>query len=69
MKLFLELDCLDCGPHRVRQWAVAKQQFEHLLRPAEQTVASKLKRQLNGMTNIRQVCKLILFVSLMINEN
>lgn len=54
-KPFKDLDVLKYGPHTAQKWLTAKKQFEYLLQPAELTVASKLKRQLSGITNIRQV--------------
>lgn len=52
---FKDVDFLRYGPSMQQKWQTAKKQFEYLLQPAELTVASRLKKQLSGMNNIRQV--------------
>lgn len=66
-KPFKDLDFLKYGPHTAQKWLTAKKQFEYLLQPAELTVASKLKKQLSGITNIRQVRNI--FAKQKYNEN
>ncbi|KAK5644080.1 hypothetical protein RI129_007925 [Pyrocoelia pectoralis] len=45
------LDILECGPYTESAWNVANKKYEYLLQPAEERVASKLKKQLAN-TNI-----------------
>lgn len=55
-KPFKDIDLLNYGSHRKEQFLAAKKLFEYLLQPAEEKVASKLKKQLSGVdANVRQV--------------
>lgn len=58
---FKEIDLLSYGQHSMQKFLAAKKLFEYLLQPAENRVASKLKKQLSGVdANVRQV--LVLFI-------
>lgn len=55
---FKEIDLLNYGSHTMEKFLAAKKLFEYLLQPAEERVASKLKKQLSGVdANVRQVQK------------
>lgn len=55
-KPFKNLDLLNYNSHRIEQFLAAKKLFEYLLKPAEEKVALKLKKQLSSIdANIRQV--------------
>ncbi|XP_017783105.1 PREDICTED: cytoplasmic dynein 2 heavy chain 1 [Nicrophorus vespilloides] len=57
-KPFLNLNIMQCGDYTQHSWDTASKQFEYMLKPAEERVANKLKKQLKAMeSNTRQLMR------------